>query len=113
MATELLDMERTPTTGESRELVLEKTQTVTKPPSMFRVMLLNDDYTPMDFVVEVLQRFFRKPHAEAVRIMVEVHLGGSGLCGVYTREVAETKSKQVMSYAKQHGHPLQCIYERE
>jgi ATP-dependent Clp protease adaptor protein ClpS len=80
---------------------------------MFRVLILNDDYTPMDFVVEVLMTFFRKSEQEAVQIMLSVHHAGAGLCGVYTHEVAETKVNQVAEAAREHGHPLQTTMEPE
>jgi ATP-dependent Clp protease adaptor protein ClpS len=79
----------------------------------YKVLLLNDDYTPMDFVVLVLERFFNKPPEEATRIMLHVHQKGVGICGVYTYEVAETKVAQVTSFARQHEHPLQCTMEKE
>ena len=78
---------------------------------MFKVLILNDDYTPMDFVVDVLVRFFRKSEAEAVRIMLAVHQAGVGICGVYPFEIAETKVDQVMDAAHAEGHPLQCMME--
>ena len=80
---------------------------------MFKVLILNDDYTPMDFVVDVLVRFFRKSEAEAVRIMLAVHQAGVGICGVYPHEIAETKVNQVMDAAQAEGHPLQCMMEPE
>ncbi len=79
----------------------------------YKVLLLNDDYTPMDFVVYVLERFFNKPPEEATRIMLHVHQKGVGICGVYTYEVAETKVAQVTSFARQHDLPLQCTMEKE
>ena len=85
----------------------------TKKPSMFKVLLMNDDYTPMEFVVQVLEQFFNKSREEATRIMLHVHQRGVGLCGVYTHEIAETKVMQVMDYAKRSQHPLQCIMEKE
>ncbi len=78
-----------------------------------KVLLLNDDYTPMEFVVHVLEKFFSKGREEATRIMLHVHHKGVGICGVYTYEVAETKVTQVMDFARQHGHPLQCTMEKE
>ena len=91
------------------------TQTVTrtKKPSLYRVLLLNDDYTPMDFVVYVLERFFQKTREEATTIMLHVHQNGVGLCGVFTYEVAETKVAQVLDLARRHEHPLQCTMEKE
>ena len=84
-----------------------------KKPRMYGVVLLNDDYTPMEFVVMVLERFFNKGHDEATRIMLHVHQKGIGVCGVYTYEVAETKVTQTMDLARQHQHPLQCTLERD
>lgn len=80
---------------------------------MYKVFLLNDDYTPMDFVVQVLEIFFNKSIEDATTIMLQVHTSGMGLCGVYTYEVAETKVAQVMAAARQAQHPLQCIMEKE
>jgi len=85
----------------------------TQKPSMYKVFLLNDDYTPMEFVVQILEHFFNKSREEATRIMLHVHKKGMGLCGVYTFEVAETKVAQVMNAAKQAQHPLQCTMEKE
>ena len=88
-------------------------ETRTKKPQMYKVLLLNDDYTPMEFVVEILKTVFHKEHAEATRIMLHVHQKGVGICGVYTYEVAETKVAQVMDFSRQHQHPLQCTMEKE
>ncbi|MDB5364085.1 MAG: hypothetical protein JWM77_12 [Rhodospirillales bacterium] len=93
--------------------VVVKTRAETKKPSMYKVLMLNDDYTPMEFVVHVLERFFRKSREEATRIMLHIHRRGVGLCGVYTYEVAETKVTQVMDFARQQQHPLQCTLERD
>lgn len=93
--------------------LVTKTRPKTKKPSLYKVLLLNDDYTPMEFVVLVLEKFFSKGREEATRIMLHVHHKGVGICGVYTYEVAETKVTQVMDYARQHGHPLQCTMEKE
>lgn len=82
-------------------------------PRLYKVILLNDDYTPMDFVVVVLERYFQKNREEATRIMLNVHQKGSGICGVFTREVAETKVRQVLSFAQEQRHPLQCTMEPE
>lgn len=84
-----------------------------KRPSMYRVLILNDDYTPMDFVVHVLERFFNKGREEATQIMLHVHHHGVGECGVFTYEVAETKVTQVMDFARRHQHPLQCVMEKK
>ncbi len=93
--------------------VVIETKPRTKKPSLYKVLMLNDDYTPMEFVVHVLERFFGKPREEATRIMLHVHRRGVGLCGVFTYEVAETKVTQVVDYARKHQHPLQCTLERE
>ncbi|MGE3247386.1 MAG: ATP-dependent Clp protease adapter ClpS [Beijerinckiaceae bacterium] len=93
--------------------VITRTRTQTKKPSMYRVLLLNDDYTPMEFVIVVLQRYFNKTADEATRIMLHVHRNGVGECGVFTYEVAETKVTQVMDFARKHQHPLQCIMEKK
>jgi ATP-dependent Clp protease adaptor protein ClpS len=90
-----------------------KTRPRTKKPAMYKVLMLNDDYTPMEFVVHVLERFFQKNREEATRIMLHVHRRGVGVCGVYTYEVAETKVTQVMDLARQNQHPLQCTIEKE
>ncbi len=82
-------------------------------PSLYRVLILNDDYTPMEFVVYVLERFFNKSREEATRIMLHVHQTGVGVCGVYTYEVAETKVAQVVDMARRHQHPLQCTMEKD
>lgn len=95
-------------------LVLEpETRVRTARPPLYKVMLLNDDYTPMDFVVLVLKSFFHKVHEDAINIMLEVHNRGSGLCGTFTRDVAETKIEQVIAAARKNEHPLQCVMERE
>jgi ATP-dependent Clp protease adaptor protein ClpS len=93
--------------------VITKTKPQTKRPSMYRVLILNDDYTPMEFVVHVLERFFSKDHEAATRIMLHVHHHGIGECGIYTYEVAETKVTQVMDFARKHQHPLQCVMEKK
>lgn len=90
-----------------------KSRTKTKKPSMYKVLLLNDDYTPMEFVVHILERFFGKNADEATQIMLNVHTKGVGVCGVFTYEVAETKASQVMDLARQQQHPLQCSVEKE
>ncbi len=93
--------------------VITRTRTQTKKPSLYRVLLLNDDYTPMEFVITVLRRYFNKNSDEATRIMLHVHQHGVGECGVFTYEVAETKVPQVMDFARKHQHPLQCIMEKK
>ncbi len=99
--------------GDLRGGIVTKAEPKTKKPSLYKVLLLNDDYTPMDFVVYVLERFFNKQNEEANRIMMHVHQRGVGICGVYTYEVAETKVAQVTNFSRQHQHPLQCTMEKE
>jgi ATP-dependent Clp protease adaptor protein ClpS len=91
--------------------VLEAKKAKAKTPPMFKVMLLNDDYTPMDFVVMVIQQFFSLSREKATQIMLKVHREGAGVCGVYPRDVAATKVEQVMGFARQHQHPLRCVME--
>jgi len=93
--------------------VATKTRPKTKRPSLYKVLLLNDDYTPMEFVVHILERFFNKARDEAVQIMLHVHRHGVGICGVFTFEVAETKVAQVIEFSRRHQHPLQCTMEKE
>jgi len=93
--------------------IVTKTKPKAKRPSRYKVLLLNDDYTPMEFVVHILERFFNKPREEAVRIMLHVHRKGVGICGVFTYEVAETKVSQVIEFARRNQHPLQCTMEKE
>ncbi len=91
--------------------VLEKQESRLKPPPMYQVVLLNDDYTPMEFVVAVLQKFFGMGREKATQVMLKVHREGRGVCGVFPRDVAATKVEQVSSYSRQHQHPLQCVME--
>ncbi len=93
--------------------IVTQTRIKTKKPSLYRVLLLNDDYTPMEFVVYILERYFNRSREQATRIMLHVHQKGVGLCGVYTYEVAETKVAQVLDLAKRHEHPLQCVMEKD
>jgi ATP-dependent Clp protease adaptor protein ClpS len=93
--------------------VVVKTRPKTKIPSMYKVLMLNDDYTPMEFVVHVLEKIFGKNRAEATRIMLHVHQRGVGICGVFTYEIAESKVTAVVDYARRHQHPLQCTLEKE
>ena len=93
--------------------VITRTRTQTKRPNMYRVLLLNDDYTPMEFVISILQAFFNKDAQEATQIMLQVHHNGVGECGVFTYEIAETKVSQVMDHARKNQHPLQCIMEKK
>jgi len=99
--------------GRSGTAIITKTKPRTKRPNLYRVLLLNDDYTPMEFVVHVLERFFNKDRDAATRIMLHVHQNGVGECGVFTYEVAETKVTQVMDFARKHQHPLQCVMEKK
>lgn len=94
-------------------LVVEKAAPKMKQPPLYRVVLLNDDYTPMEFVVEVLQVFFRMDRDQATQVMLHVHTRGKGVCGVYTRDVAESKVDQVNDYARERTHPLMCTLEPE
>ncbi len=93
--------------------IVTKTKAKPKKPSMYKVILLNDDYTPMEFVVAVLERFFRKNREEATRIMLHVHQRGVGVCGVFPYDVAETKVTQVVDFARRSEHPLQCTLEKD
>lgn len=93
--------------------VIPQTKPKTDKPSLYRVLILNDDYTPMEFVVFVLERYFNKSREDATRIMLHVHQNGVGVCGVYTFEVAETKVAQVVDAARRHQHPLQCTMEKD
>lgn len=94
-------------------VMVAEPKTKTKKPPFYKVILLNDDYTPMDFVVLVLKQLFHKSHEDAIRIMLEVHNRGSGMCGVFTLDVAETKSEQVTTAARMNEYPLQCVVEKE
>ena len=98
--------------NEPQRGVLLETKIATKKPSMYKVLLLNDDYTPMEFVVLVLEKFFNKSQEQATQIMLQVHKKGIGICGVFTYEVAEVKCKNVIDFAKKHQHPLQCTIEK-
>jgi len=95
----------------SGSTVLKPSETHVKPPPMYQVILLNDDYTPMEFVVWVLQEYFNRDLETATQIMLKIHLDGKGICGVYSRDVAATKVEQVQEAARQAGHPLQCVSE--
>jgi ATP-dependent Clp protease adaptor protein ClpS len=92
-------------------VVLERRPEKVKPPQMYQVVLLNDDYTPMEFVVVIIQEFFNKDRETATQIMLKIHLDGKGVCGVFSKDVAATKVDQVTEAARKHGHPLQCISE--
>jgi ATP-dependent Clp protease adaptor protein ClpS len=93
--------------------VIAKVKPKTKRPNLYRVLILNDDYTPMEFVVHVLEKFFHKDVEAATKIMLHVHHHGIGECGVFTYEIAETKVTQVMDFARKHQHPLQCVMEKK
>ena len=93
--------------------LLEAERSKTKPPKLYKVILLNDDFTTMEFVIEVLQTFFAMGRERAMQVMLQVHNEGSAVCGVYPRDIAETKVAQVSAYAVQHGHPLRCSMEED
>jgi ATP-dependent Clp protease adaptor protein ClpS len=103
-----------PGNGEQGErgVAVAEAEPLTKVPPLYRVLLLNDDYTPMEFVVDVLERFFAMNRSAATRVMLEVHTRGKGICGVFTYEIAETKVSQVMAHAREHQHPLMCTLEQ-
>ncbi|MCX7201615.1 MAG: ATP-dependent Clp protease adapter ClpS [Burkholderiales bacterium] len=92
-------------------IILEKQEEKLKPPPMFEVALLNDDYTPMEFVVSVLEKFFGMGREKATQVMLKVHREGRGVCGIYPRDVAASKVEQVSGYSREHQHPLQCVME--
>lgn len=98
-------------TDKQSDSVVEAERTSTKPPPLYKVLLLNDDFTPMEFVVIVLQQFFGMDRERAMRVMLQVHTEGSGVCGVFPKDVAATKVEQVASFARQHQHPLACVME--
>jgi ATP-dependent Clp protease adaptor protein ClpS len=100
-----------PDRDDGNSVVLERRTQRTKPPQMFQVLMLNDDFTPMEFVVMVLQEFFSKDRESATQIMLKIHLDGKGVCGVYSKDVAATKVDQVLDAARKSGHPLQCVAE--
>lgn len=100
-----------PATGSDDAVVLERRTQRVQPPQMYQVVLLNDDFTPMEFVVQVIQEFFSKDRETATQIMLKIHLEGKGVCGVYSRDVASTKVDQVLQAARSAGHPLQCLSE--
>ena len=99
-------------TGDSYEVAVEEAQPKLKPPPLYRVVLLNDDYTPMEFVVDILETVFTMQRTQATQVMLEVHTKGKGICGVYNFEIAETKVAQVMEVAQQQQHPLLCTMEK-
>lgn len=101
----------TPSVGNDDAVVLERRTQRTKPPQMYQVVLLNDDFTPMEFVVHVIQEYFSKDREAATQIMLKIHLEGKGICGVYSRDIAGTKVDQVTQASRNAGHPLQCLSE--
>jgi ATP-dependent Clp protease adaptor protein ClpS len=107
------DENRSNGTGGPSTSVITKVKPKTKRPNLYRVLILNDDYTPMEFVVHVLEKFFQKDVEAATKIMLHVHHHGIGECGVFTYEIAETKVTQVMDFARKHQHPLQCVMEKK
>jgi ATP-dependent Clp protease adaptor protein ClpS len=107
------DENRASGTGGPATSVIAKVKPKTKRPNLYRVLILNDDYTPMEFVVHVLEKFFQKDVEAATKIMLHVHHHGIGECGVFTYEIAETKVTQVMDFARKHQHPLQCVMEKK
>ncbi len=116
MASKIPSQPPAPRTKPSRgddgdSVVLERRTQKTKPPQMYQVLMLNDDYTPMEFVVVVIQEFFNKDRETATQIMLKIHLDGKAVCGIYSRDVAATKVDQVSEAARQAGHPLQCVSE--
>jgi ATP-dependent Clp protease adaptor protein ClpS len=98
-------------TRHENETVLERQAQKLKPPPMYQVLLLNDDYTPMEFVVQIIQEYFNKDRESATQIMLKVHRDGKATCGVFTKDVASTKVELVLTHARQAGHPLQCVME--
>ena len=99
------------TSWDNQSLVFEESEEQLKEPSMYKVLIINDDFTPMDFVIEVLVRYFRMDEERATQVMLHVHTRGKGLCGIFTHEIAETKMLQVNKYAKDNDHPLLCVIE--
>lgn len=106
------DSDRGHDAGGAAGLAVATAKPALKPPAMFKVMLLNDDYTPMDFVVEILETFFSMNREQATRVMLTVHTQGKAVCGIYSRDVAETKAAQVVDYARRHQHPLMANIEQ-
>ena len=98
-------------TGNQKDTVLEAKKNKLKPPPMYKVVLLNDDFTPMEFVVAVLETFFSMNREQATKIMLKVHMDGAGVCGVYTSDIATAKVDQVVTFARKHEHPLRCVME--
>ena len=113
MPLRMQDDDDRPADGGNETGVATRTRAKTKKPSLYRVLLLNDDFTPMEFVIMVLEQFFSKSQEQATQIMLHVHNNGVGECGVFSYEVAETKVTQVMDFAQKHQHPLQCVMEKK
>ena len=113
LATRMASGPRSPQDGDGDSSVVVDVKPKTKRPPLYKVLLLNDDYTPMEFVVQVLERFFGLTHAQSFEIMLTVHKKGVAVVGVFSHEIAETKVGQVMDFARRHQHPLQCTMEKE
>lgn len=111
MATKIVNPNPDLGADDGGSVVAERQTARVKPPQLYQVVMLNDDYTPMEFVVAVIQQFFYKDRETATQIMLKIHLDGKGVCGVYSRDVAATKVDQVQDAARQAGHPLQCLCE--
>lgn len=107
------ELQQIPNDGIDDGVAVEEAKPKLKKPRMYKVLILNDDYTPMDFVVHILEAFFNLPNEKAQNIMINVHTKGKGVCGVYTRDVAETKVEQVNDYSRQNQHPLLCTMEAD
>ncbi len=105
------ELQQIPDDGMDDGIALQEAKPKLKKPPMYKVLILNDDYTPMDFVVHILEAFFNLPNEKAQNVMLNVHTKGKGVCGVYTRDVAETKVELVNDYSRQNGHPLLCTFE--
>lgn len=106
-----MDHNHSPNTNDGQGLVTEEAKPKLKRPRLYKVLLLNDDYTPMEFVVHVLEQFFGMNREKATQVMLHVHTRGKGVCGVYTHDIAETKVAQVNDYSREHQHPLMCTLE--
>jgi len=99
---------QTPMGDDGNSVVLERRTQKTKPPQMYQVLMLNDDFTPMEFVIDILKRFFNMDEEKATQVMLHVHTRGIGVCGVYSKDIAETKVRQVNDFSREHQHPLLC-----
>jgi len=107
------DIQQLPNDGYDDGVAVEEAKPKLKKPPMYKVIILNDDYTPMEFVVHILEAFFNLPREKATNVMLNVHTKGKGVCGVYTRDIAETKVEQVNEYSRQNQHPLLCTMEAD